>query len=99
MSLFAGRNGDTDVENGIKDTVREGESGTYGESSVNIHILSGVRWIAGEKLLGSTGSPLWCSVMTWKAGLGGGEGGEGAGDVCIIMADMHCCVAETNTML
>ena len=81
------------------DTVGEGESGTNGESNTNIRTLSGVRWIAGEKLLGSTGSPLWCSVMTWKAGLGGGEGGEGAGDVCIIMADMHRCVAETNTML
>ena len=51
-----GRNGDTDVENEIKDTVGEGESWTYGESSVNIHILSGVRWIAGEKLLLSTGA-------------------------------------------
>ena len=81
------------------DTVGEGESGTNGESNTNIRTLSGVRWIAGEKLLGSTGSPLWYSVMTWKAGLGGGEGGEGAGDVCIIMVDPPCCMAETNTTL
>ena len=53
------------------DTVGEGGSGTNGESNTNIRTLSGVRWIAGEKVLGSTGSPLWCSVMTWKAGLGG----------------------------
>ena len=30
--------------------------GTNRESSINIYILSGVRWIAGEKLLGNTGS-------------------------------------------
>ena len=38
----------------------------------------GVRWVAGEKLLCSTGSPVWHSVMM------GGRGG----DVCIIMADL-----------
>ena len=35
----------------FKNTVREGESGTNGEDSNNIYTLSGVRWIAGEKLL------------------------------------------------
>ena len=39
------------------DTVREGESGTNGESSTTIYTLSGVRWVAGEKLLCRTGSP------------------------------------------
>ena len=96
MSLFAGRNGDTDVENGIKDTVREGESGTYGESSVNIHILSGVRWIAGEKLLPSTGSPVLCSVVTWGDGMGDAWEEH---DVCIIMADFYYYTGETNTTL
>ena len=38
------------------DTVQEGESGTNGESSINIHTQLGVRWIAGEKLLCSTGT-------------------------------------------
>ena len=37
------RNRDTDVENGIVDTVGEGESGKNGESGVNIYALSGVR--------------------------------------------------------
>ena len=50
MKLFAGKNGDADVENGLVDTVEEGESGVYGESSINIYMLSGVRWIAGELL-------------------------------------------------
>ena len=38
------------------DTVGEGVSGTNGESSINMYTLSGVGWIAGEKLLGSTGA-------------------------------------------
>ena len=52
------------MENGFVDIVREGESGTNGESSINICTLSCVEWIAGEKLLFNTGSPVWCSVMT-----------------------------------
>ena len=33
-------------------------------------------WIAGEKLLRSTGSPVWHSVMTWRDGKVGGEGDQ-----------------------
>ena len=51
---------------------------------------------AGEKLLFSTGSPVLCSVVTWVYGMG--EAREGH-DVCIIMADLHYCMAETNTTL
>ena len=51
---------------------------------------------AGEKLLFSTGSPVLCSVVTWVDGMG--EAREGH-DVCIIMADLHYCMAETNTTL
>ena len=53
------------------------ESGTNGESSINIHTLSGVRWIAGEKLPWSTGSPVSCSVRTWRDGMGGRKGSSG----------------------
>ena len=52
----------------------EGESG---ECSINIYTLSSITWTAGEKLLCSTGSPALCSVMTWKDGMGGTEGGWG----------------------
>ena len=30
--------------------------------------------MAGEKLLSSLGSPVCCSVMTWRNGMGAGEG-------------------------
>ena len=52
-----------------------GVSGTNGESPIDTYTLSGVRWIAGEKLLCSVGSPVWSSVMTWKHGMSGGDGG------------------------
>ena len=54
-------NRDADVENGLVDTVGEGESGMNEGSSSNIYTLSEMRWIAGEKLLCSTGSPVWPS--------------------------------------
>ena len=69
-----GRNADTNVENGLVDTVEERESGMNGESSINIYTVSGVRWIAGKKLLCSTGSPVWGYVMTWKDGIVGRGG-------------------------
>ena len=40
-----------------------------------VYTHSGVGWIAGKKLLCSTGSPVWHSVMTWRDGMVGGEGG------------------------
>ena len=33
-------NGDTDIENGLVDTMREGEGGTNRESSIDIYTLS-----------------------------------------------------------
>ena len=54
--------------------------------------------MAGEKLLYSTGRPVWCSVMTWRDGMGEGREILEGGHVCLIMADLPC-VAETNTIL
>ena len=57
MNLFARRNGDTDAEKRLVDTAREGATGSDGESSISISILSGVGWRAGEDLVCGTGSP------------------------------------------
>ena len=56
--------GDTNVEHGLVDTVGEGESEMNREISINKCTLSGVSRISGEKLLCSTGSPVWGSVIT-----------------------------------
>ena len=49
------------MENGLVDTVGEGESGMNGEGSLNIYTLSCVQQMAGEKLLYNTGGPAWRS--------------------------------------
>ena len=42
---------------------------------IYIYILLSIRWIAGEKLLYSTRSPVWPSVMAWRDEMRRGEGG------------------------
>ena len=98
-TYLQGMNRDADVENGLVDTVGEGESGMNEESSINIYTLSSIGWTAGEKLLCSTGSPVWPSW--WPEGMGWREERESreGGEVCIIMADLHCCLTETSTTL
>ena len=46
------------------DTVGERESGTNGEGSSNIYILSSLEQIAGRKLVCNTGNPAWHFGMT-----------------------------------
>ena len=54
-----------------------GVSGTNGESPIDTYTLSGVRWIADEKLLCGAWSPVWCSVIDDLEGQDGGrEGGQ-----------------------
>ena len=96
-TYLQGKNGDTDVENGLVDTVWEGVSGTNGESSIDVYTLLCGKWIVGEKLLYNTGTSVWCSVMTWKCGIGGKEGGA-RGKGYIYMADSCCCMEEANTL-
>ena len=57
------------------DTVGEGESGMNGESSIDIYIPPCVKQIAGEKLLRNIWTA-WCSLTTWRDGMGAGEGGS-----------------------
>ena len=59
---------------------------------LRIYLLSG-------KVLYNTGSPAWCSVMTWKGGLEEGREALEGVDICIVMSGLHCCVGETNITL
>ena len=52
---------------------------------------------AGIKIAGyinNTGSPTWHSVM--RGGMGDGREAEEEGHMCVIMAESHCCTAETT---
>ena len=97
MKLFAGKGGKCRARERTSGHSVGGTDETNGESSVNINTLPGVRWIGGEKVLVSTGSPAWHSIMTWKGGMGEWEIGE----VCITMADtaITVCMPETNATL
>ena len=80
------------------DTAGEGEGGMNWEIRFDINILPCVKQIASGKLLYSTGSSVWCSVMTERGGMVGRDVQEG-GDICIYVADSLHCTAETNTTL
>ena len=43
LTYLQGRNGDSDIENGLMDTVGEGESGTNWENNTNIYTLPSVK--------------------------------------------------------
>ena len=72
-----GRNGDADIENRLVDTIREGKSGTNGESRIDIYTLSCVKQIANKKLLYNNREPslvLCDDLEGWDRGQRGGEG-------------------------
>ena len=56
----------------------EGEGGMNWESGIDINTFPCIKKTASEKLLHSTGSSSWCSVMTWSGGIvgGGWQGGS-----------------------
>ena len=51
-----GRDGFSDIKNGLVDTVGEGESAMNGESSLDIYTVPCVKQMADEKFLYNTGS-------------------------------------------
>ena len=63
------------------------------------YIHTTMRRIAFGRLLYSTGSSAWHSVMTRGVGRWGVGGKLKREDVCILIGDSHRCTAETNTTL
>ena len=61
---------------------------------MNIYIHYRVKQITGKQLLYNTGNPLL--LFNDLEGLDGVKGREAQeeGDICIIMADLHCCSAK-----
>ena len=101
-------NRDADVENRLVGTAGEGEGGTNWESSADIFILPPAK----QRLVGSclTTQGAKPSAPDDLEGWGGGWAGrdtQEGGDICIhthththshtLMADLCCCMAETNT--
>ena len=86
------------VENELVDTVGEGEGGTNWESSIDIYTLSSVKQWVGSCYITQGACP---GTLWWLRGVGLGEGREDqqGGYLYIIMTDLCCCIAESNTTL
>ena len=65
----------------------------------NANVVQEVNQIANGKQLFSTGNSGQCSVTAWRGGMGSGREAQEGGDVSILIADSHCCRAETNATL
>ena len=64
-----------------------------------MYTLSYVKQPASGKQMYGIENSTQCPVITWRVGMGAGrEAQEGRG-MSIIIADLHCCMAETNTTL
>ena len=76
-----------------------GETGVNGESiGAWTHAHCQARETAGEKLLCNTGSPAPPLVMTQRDEGGEEREAQERGYMCIIVADLHCCMSEITTM-
>ena len=87
-----GRNRDADTENRLVDNEGEGEGWMNRENSIESYTLPCVKWIANGRLLYITESSTRCSVTTERSGIH-------MGDICVLMPELCCCVAEANTTL
>ena len=73
-----------------------GESGTNREHCTDTHVLPRVKQTARGELPYSTGSSARCSATTRGRREAGRETQE-EGNICIHIADSHCCKTETKT--
>jgi len=65
-----------------------------------MYILPCVKWIASGKLLSKHKGSTPCSVTTKKGGMGWGVGGRSKrAGARIPLAESHCCVAETDSIV
>lgn len=79
---------------------RMAEGETSRESSIDMYTLLRVEQITSRSLLCRTGNPALCSVAPWRGGtLGDRREVPEGGDLCILVADSHCCTVETGTAL
>ena len=94
------RKRDTDVQNRLLDSVREGEGGMFRENSIETCILSRVKQITSPGRMHETSAQTWCTGKTQRdraeREVGGGIG---MGNTCKSMADSRQCMAKPSTIL
>ena len=94
------RKRDTDVQNRLLDSVREGKGGMFRENSIETCILSRVKQITSPGRMHETSAQTWCTGKTQRdraeREVGGGIG---MGNTCKSMADSRQCMAKPSTIL
>ena len=94
------RKRDTDVQNGLLDSVGEGEGGMFSENSIKTCILSKVKQITSPGWMHETSAHGWSTGKTQRdpveREVGGGIRME---NTCKSMADSCQCMAKTTTIL
>ena len=94
------RKRDTDVQNRILDSVREGEGGMFRENSIETCILSRVKQITSPGWMHETRARAWCTGKTQRDRVEREVGvGIGMGNTCKSMADSCQCMTKTTTIL
>ena len=94
------RKRDTDVENRLLDSVREGEGGMFQENSIETCILSRVKQITSPGWMHETSAQTWCTGKTQRDQVEREVGGgTEMGNSCKSMANSCQCMTKTTTIL
>ena len=94
------RKRDTDVQNRILDSVREGKGRIFQENGIETCILSRVKQIPSPDWMHETNARAWCSRKTQRNRVEREVGGGiGMGNTCKSMADSCQCMTKTTTIL
>ena len=94
------RKRDTDVQNRLLDSVREGEGGMFLENSIETCMISRMKQITSPGWIHETSARAWCTGKTqrdWVEREVGG--GIRMGNTCGSMADSCQCMTKTTTIL
>ena len=94
------RKRDTDVQNGLLDSVGEGEGGMFPENSIETCILSRVKQITSPGWMHETSARGWCTGKTQRDRVEREVGGGiGMGNTCNSMAVSCKCITKPSAML
>ena len=90
----------TDVQDGLLDSVGEGEGGMFRENSIEICILSMVKQITSPGWMHEKSARAWCTGKTQRDRVEREVGGGiGMGYTCKSMADSCQCLTKLTTIL
>ena len=89
------RKRDTDIQNGILDSVGEGKGGMFRDNSIKTCILSRVKQITSPGWMHETSARAWCTGKTQRNRVENDVGGGmGMGNTCKSMADSCQCMKK-----